>query len=384
MEGQSNTAKWVWGVIILVVIVVGGWWVYSKHGSPANGTGPIVIGVIGPFTGDAAVYGEPLQKTLQLAADQTNAAGGVDGRQVELVFQDGKCDSTDAVNAANLLINTDHVQAIIGGFCSGETIPVVPIAAAAKVFVFSPSASSPTLTGISPFFARDYPSDNKQADVLSALAAQKGYKNIAFIQEQTDYAQGLYQAFNTDFTKIGDTTENQQFPSSATDFRSALVTLKAANPDALFIDVQTPAAGDRILQQLHELGWAPQLFVSDTVMGDPATLTKDESLLQGAYGAQFVPDASSTQMEQFVNAYQAKYGPLSYTGYMACAYDDFNLLMQGIAKVGYNGQALATWSRTISNYQGASGVITIDQNGDRESGHSPQQIENGQTVNLPQ
>lgn len=252
---MSNGAKIGWVVAALVVIGLG-WWAFSNTGgqAPAKASGPIKIGVIGPFTGDAAVYGEPLQKTIQLAIDQANAAGGVGGEQVQAIFEDGKCGSAAAVNAANKLINVDKVRVILGGFCSGETIPVVPLAEQAKVFLISPSASSPALTGISKFFARDYPSDAKQGQVLATLAKGKGYKNVAFIQEQTDYAAGLYKSFDGSFRALGGTTENQQFPSNATDFRSALVSLKAAKPDALFIDTQTPATADRVATQLRELG----------------------------------------------------------------------------------------------------------------------------------
>lgn len=383
---MSNGAKIGWAAAILIVIALG-WWAFTNKGSnqAVQQTGPIKIGVIGPFTGDAAVYGEPLQKTIQLAVDQANAAGGVDGRQVQAIFEDGKCDSTAAVNAANKLIQTDGVQAIIGGFCSGETIPVVPIAEQAKVFLFSPSASSPKLTGISTFFARDYPSDSKQGEVLATLAQSKGYKNIAFIQEQTDYAAGLYQAFDTSFTASGGKTENQQFPSNATDFRSALVSLKSAKPDALFIDTQTPATADRVAKQLRELGWKPQIFLSDVTMGDPKTLAADKDLFEGAYGAQFVPDETNPKLKQLEADYKAKYGvDLPYVGYMSCGYDAVNLLLQGAATVGYDGAKLAAWSRTIQNWPGATGSITIGQNGDRVSGHVPQVVKNGVAVNLPQ
>src|SRR6185295_5889904 len=100
--------------------------------------------------------------------------------------------------------------------------PSVPIAAAGKVVLFSPSASSPALTGISPYFFRNYPSDAKQGEVLADVAQKKGYKTIAFITEQTDYATGLYNSFKGSYEATGGKTTNDEFPTSNTDFRSTI------------------------------------------------------------------------------------------------------------------------------------------------------------------
>jgi branched-chain amino acid transport system substrate-binding protein len=382
MEGSSK--GWIWGIVILIVIVLGGWWLLATQGTPtATETGPIKIGVIGPFTGDAAVYGEPLRNTVDLAVGEINAAGGINNRQVEAIFEDGKCTGPTAASAAQKLINVDKVQAIIGGFCSGETLAVVPIAEAAKVLVFSPSASSPALTGVSPYFFRDYPSDATQGIVLANVANSKGWKTVAFLQEQTDYGVGLYKAFDTQFTSVGGKTTNDAFPTDTNDFRSLLTKIKGQKPDALFLDTQTPSAADRILKQLKDSGWKPQIFVSDVTMGDPATLTADAVLLEGAIGAEFVPDANDPKFKHMVDSYKAKYNvEMPYQGYMACAYDAVNILKDGIMAVGYNGEKLATWSRTIQNWMGASGSVSIEQSGDRTSGHKAEVVKGGKVQPL--
>src|SRR6185503_8361170 len=114
--------------------------------------------------------------------EKLNAAGGVDGKQVTMIYEDAKCNGQDGANAAQKLVNVDKVQAIIGGFCSGETIPAVPVAASGKVVLLSPGASSPKLTNISPYFFRDYPSDASQVVIYSELATQRGWKTVAVMQ----------------------------------------------------------------------------------------------------------------------------------------------------------------------------------------------------------
>lgn len=376
---MSKTNKIVWTIVLAVVVIGLIWWGISKNNG--GGSNTITIGFIGPLTGDAAVYGEPYKNTVALAVDQINAAGGINGKQVAVDYEDGKCDGQDGTNAAQKLVNVVGVQAIIGGFCSGETIPAVPVAAAANVVMLSPGASSPKLTGISPYFFRDYPSDAAQATIYAEQANKAGWKTIGVMEEQTDYATALNDAFTKNFEATGGKTIVQAFPSSATDFRSFLTTLKAQNPDALFVDTQTPAVSARIFDQLAQLGWKLKLIVDDATAGDPGTVTKYASQLQGALTAEFLPNASDTAYMAFIAAYQSKYGqPPPYQNYMATVYDAVDLLADGIKQVGYNGQALATWSRTISNWPGASGNITIGSDGDRVGGHVAEMIENGQKV----
>lgn len=385
---MENSGMKALGWVVLVVAIIGGGWYLLSHkgaGTVAHETGPIKIGVIGPFTGDAAVYGEPMQKTIQLAVDQLNAKGGINGRQVQPIFEDGQCTGPAAVSAAQKLINVDGVQAIIGGFCSGETIPVVPIAEQAKVFLFSPGASSPALTGISHYFIRDFSSDAAQGTVLAAQAVKLGWKKVAFIQEQTDYAVGVYKAFNAAFQSSDGTTVNEAFPSTTSDFRSLLAKLKGENPDALFVDTQTPQAAGRIMKQIGELGWKPKLVIDDAIAGDTATLQSNAAILEGAYTAEFLPPADNPAFKQFLADYSATYNQtLPYQGYMATTYDSVNLLAEGIAKAGDNGAKLADWSRTVKEYAGASGSITIKDDGDRASGHVLELIHNGKASPVTQ
>jgi branched-chain amino acid transport system substrate-binding protein len=369
--------------VVAVLVLVGGWLLLNNQTSQPTETGPIKIGVIGPFTGDAAVYGEPMQKTLQLAFDEINAAGGINGRQVEPIFEDGKCDGNPAVSAAQKLVNVDGVQAIIGGFCSGETIPSVPVAEAGKVVLFSPSASSPALTGISPFFFRNYPSDSKQGEVLADVANKKGYKNIAFITEQTDYATGLYSSFKASFEALGGETTSEEFQTSNTDFRSTVTKIKAQKPDAVFLSTQTPQAAERIMKQMTELGYKPQLFVSDVTMGEQELLMKNKDLLEGAIGAEFVPDQNNAKLKALKEAYKSTFDKdMPYVGYMSTVYDALYTLVDGMKAVGNNGEKLAAWSRTISNWQGASGSTTIGPDGDRVSGHKAEIVKDGKVEPL--
>lgn len=386
---SGGSAKWIVGVIVLALII---WGLVAAQKKNQNQTGSSTqpqtaaatykVGVILPLSGDAAAYGEIFRNVDQIAVDEINAAGGANGKKLELVIEDGKCNGQDGTNAIQKLVNVDKVQVVQGGFCSSESLAAAPIAEANKVALLSPGSSSPKLTNISHFFFRDYPSDASQGQVLAQVSYNKeGFKNVAFLQEQQDYALGIYQAFSDEFQKLGGKVVKEEYPKDATDFRTQLVKLKAQNPDALFLDTQTPAPAAHILKQLKDLNWKPRLLLSDQNAGDTQLLTDNKAALEGALVAEFGVDPSNPKFAHLNDAYKQKYGKdMTFASYSQTVYDSLYIIRDGIAAVGYDGQKLADWSRTIKDWQGASGSVTIKADGDRDGGHRPEVIKDGKPV----
>lgn len=373
MKNMNQTTKWVI-IIVVAVLVAGGYFLLAGNKTQVSGQS-IKIGFIGPLTGDAAAYGEPLRNMVALAVEEINSSGSVNGRPLEVIYEDGKCNGKDGANAAQKLVNVDKVQIILGGFCSSESLAALPIAEAAKVTLFSLGSSSPDLTGKSAYFFRDYPSDASQGKILAEFASKKGWGNIAFVQEQTDYALGIYKAFSGNFN--GQITR-EEFPSQTTDFRSILTKLKAKNPDALFIDTQTPAVGERILKQMKELNWKPNLMINDGIAGDAQTVENNKDMLEGAFSAEFGIDPTNPKFQQMIEAYKAKYGRAPpFQSYAQTEYDGVYIVRDGLLAVGNNGEKFAQWSRTIKDWQGASGLVTIQSDGDRAGGHVLKVIKQG-------
>lgn len=377
--------KVIWTVIVVAIVALVVWGASSKDAvnQASTGTGPVKMGVMLPLTGDAAAYGEGARNIYQIAVEEINAAGGISGRPIELIIEDSKCNGADAANAAQKLVNVDAVEIIIGGFCSGESLAAVPVAAAGKVALFSPGSSNPTLTGINEFFSRDYPSDATQGKTLADVAfTERGYKNVAFIQEQTDYAAGVYSAFANTFTALGGKVTKEEFPTATTDFRSTLTKIKNAKPDALFIDTQTPAVSDRILAQIAQLDWKPVILINDATGGDPAVVAKYKVLLEGALTAQYGIDSNNAKFKKLVASYREKFGvDMPYQSYGQTEYDAIYIAKDAIEAVGYDGQKIAAWLKSkVKGWEGASGKVTILSNGDREGGHVPQMVKDGKVV----
>lgn len=179
----------------------------EKKGDAMRDTSPIKIGWMGPLSGDAASLGKDALAAAQLAIEEVNAAGGVNGRMMELTVEDSQCSGNVAFHVGNKLIAFDQVQFIVGGICSGETLAVAPTAEKNRVIVFSGCSGSPEITTAGDYIFRAYPSDvfrgTSTADVfvtavthtlplLQATAEDWIQKLTAFGGTNTHCAPGVY------------------------------------------------------------------------------------------------------------------------------------------------------------------------------------------------
>lgn len=355
-----------------VLLIIG-----NKNQNPQEVKESIRIGVVGPLTGDAAVYGEPAKHVMQIATNQINANDGIKGQSIELVFEDGKCTGKDAVAAAHKLIEVDRVQVIIGGVCSSESLAMVPIAKKSKVLLLSAVSSSPDLTGASQYFTRIFPSDASQGVILAEQVNAHGYKNIAALIEEGDYPLGIYTVFEKKLTDLRVHTTKELVTSDATDFRTVLSKLQTANPDILFIDVQAAPMADLILKELQDMNWDIPLMFSETVASDAPTMKKYASLTEDSLAATIAFDENQAILDQLIATYQQTYHTdLPYHSYSLLEYDSVYLIKDAITAVGYDGTKMADWLRTHT-WNGATGIVKINPDGDRESGHKAHIIKSG-------
>lgn len=342
-------------------------------------TGVLKIGFVAPLTGDAAAFGEEEQKGVQLAIAEINSSGGIAGRQVEALYEDGKCSGQDAVSAAEKLVNIDKVHYIIGGACSGEAIAMVPVATAAQVLVISPSASAPKLSGISEYFVRNYPSDSAPGTDLAAHV-RKQYANVAVLSENTEYAQGLRDVFVNKTRELGgNVVVNETFPENTTDFRTMLLKVKAARPDVVFINPQNGSGIARIATQARQLGITAD-FVGINYTG-PDVLSAGKAV-EGMVFAVAPGIASEGKGAKLIENYISTYGSdPAYPYVLGAAYDDVYLLKLAIEKRGDDATKVAQYLRSMPAFTGAIGTYSFDGNGDVVGIQMLfQKIQNGQLV----
>jgi branched-chain amino acid transport system substrate-binding protein len=325
-----------------------------------------VIGSLLPLTGDGAAYGVEIKNGIDLAVEQANAAGGVNGRKIRVVYEDTKGDPTTAVSAFQSVLARYRVPAVIGAAFSGETLAIVPIATREKVVVLSPTASSPKLSGSSPYFFRVWPSDNAEASVMAEFAVNKlGKKRLAVIYSNSDYGVGLRNAFVAKARQLGaDIVQQEAFNEKDTDFRAQLQNIKAQNPDAVYMTGYYQEFA-QILKQAKELGIAAQ-FLSCGTFHEPQVISLAGGAAQGVIFTQpyYDPESKDVLVQKFVQQFKAKFG-ITPGLYAAHGYDAARVLIRVLQTAkSLDGQSIRETISSIKDFPGITGVTTFVAGGD--------------------
>ena len=200
---MDKTTKIIIAVIVVVVLVAIGYSIKNKSGNVGS-NGPIKIGYIGPLTGDTSSIGTVNKAAIEIAVDEINKAGGINGQPLQVIYEDGQCNATTATNAASKLINLDKVSIIIGGLCSTETAAFGPMAMKNKVIVLSPGSSAPNLNQLGKYFFRSYPSDAFQGKFGAEYAYNEmGARKVAVLYHVSDWGTGIKNVFEVRFKELG-------------------------------------------------------------------------------------------------------------------------------------------------------------------------------------
>lgn len=392
MSTKSNSALlWVIAIVIIVLGIV----YFSKPApeAPEPGPvasraeipeGPIVLGAMDPLTGEGAVYGIPLQNATLLAVNEINAAGGVDGHQIQLIWEDSKCNPQDGASAAQKLVEVDQVDFIISGDCSGAALAAAALTEPSGVMLFSAAASSPDLSTAGDLVFRSYPSDAMAGQVIASYSIKElGKKKAAVISEQTDYAQGLRGSFTKAVVQFGgEVVADETYNTGDSDFRTQVLKVKTAAPDVLYLVPQTPVSGVQLLKQLKENGVTATLLVSDTMLGTD-TIAANKDLYSDVYSPTPELDTNREVTKRFLDNYKAAYGnDPEFPAYMAAAYDQVYMLKQAFEEVGVNQMAVRDWLYDVENWPGALGDTSFDENGDPIIGYHIKRIVNGEATDL--
>lgn len=325
-----------------------------------DGTGPIKIGFIGPLTGDIAAPGNDLLNGVQWAVKEVNDAGGINGRNVQLITEDGRCTGAEAASAAQKLVNVNRATAIIGGLCSGETLAAAPIAEAGKVVLLSPASSSPDVTNAGDFVFRNYPSDALKTAAMAAYFKKEGYGKVAIISENTDFSQAFRAALKE---KIGEEAVvfDEVVEPGTKDFRTLFTRLKDEDFDVFFVNPNGDAVLGVMVQQFRAAG-----FTQPAISHDVAeSLAIADIAGSAAEGLRLINVPSSGEGSEFETAYRAAYGaPQASITWAAYGYDAAHIVLNAIAEHGNSGASVRDALYGLKEYNGIVGKIHFDRNGD--------------------
>lgn len=294
----------------------------SSDKKEASSSDTFKIGGIGPTTGDAAIYGTAVQNGIQLAVDEINEAGGINGKQIEYKFEDDQSDSEKSLNAYNNLKDWG-MQMLVGTVTSTPCTAVVEETQADNMFQLTPSATAENSIQYENAFRMCF-SDPNQGTASADYIADNGIATkIAVIYNSSDtYSTGIYQKFAEEAKNKGlDVVAAEAFTADQNkDFSVQIQKAKDAGAELVFLPIYYQEAS-LILAQANKAGFTPKYFGCDGMDGLLALEGFDTSLAEGVmFLTPFTADAEDEETQTFVSDFKNKFGetPIQFA---ADAYD---------------------------------------------------------------
>jgi branched-chain amino acid transport system substrate-binding protein len=269
------------------------------------------IGGIGPTTGATAIYGTAVKNGAQIAVDEINAAGGINGKQIEYRFEDDQNDAEKAVNAYNTLKDWG-MQMLVGTTTTAPCIAVAGKTASDNLFQITPSASAPSVlsSGNGNIFQVCFTDPNQGIASAQYIAENKLAKKIGIIYDSSDvYSSGIEEKFEAEAKDKGlQIVSKAAFTAdSKTDFGTQLQKAKDAGADLLFLPIYYQEASI-ILKQADTMGYKPKFFGVDGMDGILTVENFDTKLAEGVMLlTPFAADAKDKAVQKFVKTYKEQY-----------------------------------------------------------------------------
>lgn len=341
----------------------------------------VVIGTLGPLTGDYASYGVSVANGVELAINEANASG-----QYNVVFrlqkEDTRGDAVESVNAINKLIELDRAAAIVGAVLSHEVLTAGPIAQDEGVPFITPSGTAPDISLIGDYEFRNVITDDVQsAQMVEYVVNELGLQRLAVLYSNNDYGLALRQGFEAGVRAAGaQLVAVESFLDGDSDYTAQLTNIAAQNPDGLYIaGYYTEAA--QIAQQAQRLGMNVRFMGADG-FDSPDLVALGGAAVEGAlFTSGFDSETDDPAAKAFIDKYEAAYGAKPDM-FAANAYDSARIIIEVINEVGADRRAIRDGIAATENFPGVTGVTTFLENGDADKPLLIFEVQNGRFVRV--
>jgi len=331
----------------------------------AHSEAPVLVGVAGPFTEPRGVS---MRRSAQLAAQQINAAGGIAGRPIRLVFTDDSGSEDVAIRVARTFYDNPQVIAVVGHLSSNASLVAGRIYGGGTnpLVMITPSASSPDLSGLNRYVFRVTPNDVNQGQQIARYARETlGARRAGLIYINNEYGRGLRRAFDTTFLRLGGlVVEEDPYLPATSSLAPYLLRLQRRNVDVLMLAAERPGA-ELTVREMRQLGMHIPVIGGDALSGIEALGAPAEGL---RYSAVYMPEQRGERNAAFVAAYGRAYSGQRPDHRGAGAYDIVDLLAQAMRAVGVDRQAVRDYVSEIGSrrptFVGVAGPIAFDTMGD--------------------
>jgi branched-chain amino acid transport system substrate-binding protein len=324
----------------------------------------IVVGAIFPLTGAIATFGQSSKNAIELAVTEVNAAGGVLGKEIQVVFMDNKSTAPESALAAEKLIG-EGVVAILGPVASSNSLAAGPVAQEAGIVLMSPTSTNPDVTLVGDFIFRACFLDPFQAYSAVRLAVDElGAQTAAILYDTgSDYSKGLADNFAEYFAaEGGEVVEIGEFVDTETDYSAILTRVKDKNPDVVYVPSYYGTAG-LIVKQAADLG-IEAVFIGADGWDSPQFVELAGDAAEGHFFTNhYTPADPKAEVQNLLAGYAAAYGGAVPDALAVLAYDAAKLLFNAIEVAGSTDSVAirdALWA--TEGFEGATGTFSFDEN----------------------
>lgn len=333
----------------------------------ASTEGPIKIAFFGPLTGNMMQYGVSFQNAIGMKVEELNAAGGIDGREIEIISYDDKGDPKEAVNIANKIVADTDIKVAIGSFSSSCSMAAAPVFAEAGIMHLGPTASHPDFVNMGELtFTPAMPMALEGPADANYVYEKTGGKDMAVIYLNSDYgvshANALKEAYEAAGGKV--VAFEEFIPGQTKDFTPIIAKIKQTNPGALFV-IADYSDGANIFKQAKKLELncelvGPGMLIKQEFI-DVAGDAVDGLLMVTSLPVYYEEDFENEDPNKakFIKEYYEKFDVIP-DGFPCSAYDCISILTDLIAEVGYDPAKIGEGFRNLGRYEGVSGNITLD------------------------
>ena len=336
----------------------------------------IRVAVAGPFTGTAAAFGEMIERGAKLRAKEINAAGGINGMKLTLVFGDDTGQEKEAKLVATRFATDRRILAVVGHFNSACSLAGKPIYAENGIVELSPGSTNVSVCEGSDWTFRNLYRDDFQGQFIAKYIKNvlTELQSVGVLFDNDDYGRGLKDAFAAEAEAIGlNIVAAEAYDRDNTDFKAQLTSIKSKNPDAIFISGLYGQAA-LIAKQAREAGITAQFFGADGV-DSPDFLKIAGTAAEGTrLTTPFIFGAGGEEAAKVAQAFEAEYGVPPDT-WAALTYDAMGMIAEAIEKTYDKGATLAENRKAIRDhlasldtpeegYKGITGLTYFDKNGD--------------------
>ena len=378
---MNQAKQWFLGCVATAAILAGG---------TAFAQDPVKIGLIQPVSGPAAYNGKNTVDGARLAEKEINAKGGVLGRPIEVVLQDGKADPAESLNAAERLLDRDEVRVLIGAWASSATLAVMPLTQRYEVPLIVETSTAEKITEAgNPWVFRISSNSKIDADALAPhMTKELGMKKVAFMAANNDFGRAVVSNWTRVLEPQGAQVVAAEYHKPGeTNFAPTLTKIKNTGADTIVITSDSSTLSN-IVKQSYENGMqgltriVTSGFPAETIVQLAGKQAAEGVLVQNYFAAHAPPKGKEEEFRRFAQAYRAAY-PSHNQGVdanVAAGYDAVRLAAAAVAAAGSDDPSKIRDALKTLRFEGLTGSLAFDKQGQAHPAQSISRIVDGKPV----